>query len=145
MMLQRSGDDRLLKYLDHAQRDVGRVLGAGKLARQDREFIAAKPRHQVLLACGLAQANGDVDQHLVADAVAVKIVDPLECVEIEQEHRMRAMTARRRAHCGLQFLIEQAAVRQAGERILHRKFVRVLFRLDAARDFAALQQQKAPG
>jgi hypothetical protein len=97
MMHQRSGDDRLVKFLDHAQRDVGRVLGAREFARQDREFVAAKARHQVLFACRPAQAHGDVDQNFVADTVAVKIVDPLECVEIEQQHRMRTLTARRRA------------------------------------------------
>jgi hypothetical protein len=144
MMLQRSGGDRLVELLDHAQRDIGGVLGARNFARQDREFVAAKARHQVLLARGAAQAHGDVDQNLVADAVAVKIVDPLEGVEIEEEYRMRAMAVRRRAHRILEFLIEAAAVGQAGERVLHRQLARVLFRFDAARDFTALQQHKAP-
>ena len=144
-MLQRSGGDRLVELLDHAQRDIGRVLRTRQLARQDREFVTAEPRHQVLLACGPAQSHGDIDQHFVADAVAAQIVDALERVEIEEEDRMRTMTVRRYGQGIFQFLVEAAAVRQAGERVPHRKLMRAPFRLDAARDFAALQQEKVPG
>ena len=144
-MFQRSGGNRLIELLDHAQRDIGRVLGARQFACKDGEFVAAKSRHHVLLTRGPPQPHGDIDQHFIADAVAVQIVDALERVHVEQEDRMRAMTAWQRGKGILQLLIELAAVRQAGKRILHRQFMGALFRLDAARDFPPLQQQKMPG
>jgi hypothetical protein len=77
--------------------------------------------------------------------VAAQIVDALERVEIEEEDRIRTMTVRRCGQGTFQFLVEAAAVRQAGERVLHRKLMRAPLGLDAARDFAALQQEKVPG
>ena len=75
----------------------------------------------------------------------VQIVDALERVEIEEQDRMRAMTMRRRGQGIFQFLVEAAAVRQAGERVLHRKLMRAPFCFDAARDLTPLQQEKVPG
>jgi hypothetical protein len=63
--------------------------------------------------------------------VAVQIVDALERVEVEKQHRMGAVTAWRRRDGILQLAIEAAAVGQAGERILHRELVRALLGRDA--------------
>ena len=55
-------------------------------ALQDREFVAAEPRHQV----GLARAGGEplrrLLQQRVADRVAERVVHRLELVEVEYQH-----------------------------------------------------------
>src|ERR1700742_668116 len=87
-----------------------RIANSSPTKRATRSFVAR----------GAARPHGDVDQHFVADAVAVEIVDALERIEIEKQHRMRAVTVRRRRYGIFQLPIEAAAVRQPGERILAR-------------------------
>ena len=64
------------------------------------------------------QARGDLDQHLVAGRVAERVVDRAEAVQAEQQHRdARAQRPRERL---LEALLEEQAVRQAGERVVQR-------------------------
>ncbi len=56
---------------------------------EDREFVAPEARDQIAVADGPEQALGDEDQQLAARRVPMHVVDRLEPVEIEQEHRMR--------------------------------------------------------
>ena len=53
-------------------------------AQQHGEFLAAPARDAVVGPRGGAQAAGDLDQHAIAGAVAERIVDLLEVVEVEQ-------------------------------------------------------------
>jgi hypothetical protein len=70
-MLQPPRGDRLVDFLDYPERNAGGLFGAWQFACQNCEFVTAEARHQILLAGGTAQPYGDVDQHFVADAVAV--------------------------------------------------------------------------
>jgi hypothetical protein len=88
------GLDRCVEQLDHAKRDTGRRLGVCKVHGQDGEFVAAEARHHVAVAHRGAEPTRDRDQHFIADAVAVKIVDLLEAVQIEQEHAVRSAGTR---------------------------------------------------
>ena len=44
---------------------------------QDDELVTAEPGDHISVAAGRDEALGDLDQHRVADLVAVTIVDPL--------------------------------------------------------------------
>ena len=57
------------------------------------------------------------DQQLVADAVAVDVVDALEVVEIEHQHRDRVVRPRRPRQLGAQALVEVAVVVETGQRV----------------------------
>ena len=66
-----------------------------------------------------AQAAGDRLQQFVPDGVPERIVDPLELVDIDVEHRQ--LTAGRQAlQLMIEALAEQHAVRQIGQRVVMR-------------------------
>ena len=69
-----------------SSRDRFGVLGLVDL-EQDGELVAAEAAHQVAVAHGAAQPAGERLQHAVADGVAERVVDHLEAVEVEEEHR----------------------------------------------------------
>ena len=63
------------------------ILRARQPALDDRELIGVEAGDDIVLAQRRAQALGDAAQQLVADAVAERIVDRLEIVEVEHQHR----------------------------------------------------------
>ena len=62
------------------------VLLVGVVA-QDRELVAAEARDGVLGARRFAQALGRLREHHVAGLVAQRVVDELEAVEVDEQHR----------------------------------------------------------
>jgi hypothetical protein len=96
------------------------------VARQNREFVTAEPRNQITLAYGALQAQSDVDEHLIARPMAVHFVDALEIVEIQEEHRVCAVAARRRGEGSCQLLVETAAVWQPCQGVLKGKLARAM-------------------
>ena len=66
------------------------------------------------------QAARDLDEQIVAGVVAEAVVDALEPVEIEEQHRQRRGPPARAADRDVQAVEEQDAVRQAGQRIVDR-------------------------
>ena len=78
-------DDRLRERVDHAlgeggdgHRGVGDVTG-------DHELVAAEAGDDVAAADAGPQAFGDHTQQRVAHAVAERLVDDLEAVDVEQQ------------------------------------------------------------
>src|SRR3546814_17919608 len=59
------------------------------LRHHDDEFLAAVARHQVDVAHAPRYPLGQLDQHLAAALVAVAVVDALELVDVEHQHRYR--------------------------------------------------------
>ena len=84
--------------------------------QHDDEFVAAHARHGVAVAHAGDQALGHVLQHAVAGGVAERVVDFLEVVEVDEQHRhlrVQALAVRGRlAHA----VDQQQAVGQAGQR-----------------------------
>ena len=105
--------------LAHPPRQRGRVRRLVHLRHDDRELVAAQPRHRVRLARATAQPIGDQPQQLVADGVAERVVDALELVEIETEHG-QALAAFDALELVLQHVAQQHAVRKIGQRIVPR-------------------------
>ena len=66
---------------DRGHRRVARA------AAQDRELVAAQARDQVALAHGGPEPLRDLDQQAVAGLVPEAVVDDLEVVEVEEQHR----------------------------------------------------------
>jgi hypothetical protein len=56
-----------------------------KAHREHHELVAAKAREDVSATQGSLQPSTDLDQQVVADLVAVKVVDFLETVEIAEQ------------------------------------------------------------
>ena len=72
---------------DHSIGDrlQGRVVEAAR--GDDGELVAAETGHQIIAAQGTGEPLGDVADQLVAHGVAERVVDVLEVVEIDVEHR----------------------------------------------------------
>ncbi len=74
--------------------------------------------HGVRLADAGAQALGDRAQHLVADRMAQRVVDVLEPVAIEEQHREAPAIAARQRDRTREAIVQQQAVRQVSERVV---------------------------
>ena len=73
--------------LQHALGDGDGVLVVEQVLAQDHELVAAEPGERLVPAQRVADALGDRDQQLVALAVAEAVVDHLEAIEVEEQHR----------------------------------------------------------
>ena len=80
-------DDRLVDLLQDAPGQHVDVLGAAGAIEDHHEFVAAKARAQIRRAAGIAHALRGDDQHIVAGGMAERVVDLLEPVEVELDHR----------------------------------------------------------
>ena len=101
-----------------APRQQHRVLGARHAALDDREFVGVEPRQHIFLAQRRPQPLGDAAQQLVADAMAERIVDRLEIVEAEHQHRHLLGAAPRMQQDVVHLLAQQIAVRQPGQAVM---------------------------
>ena len=87
----------------------------------DHELVAAEAPERVDVAHDAVQARGDRPQQLVADAVAERVVDRLEVVEVD-EQRGHGRLAAARAHQHLLDAVEdQRAVGQPGQGVVGRQ------------------------
>ena len=123
LYLQR-GSHLLVNSLGHA-RGVG--LGAD-VVEQDGELITAEAGQRISRANAALEAARRRAQDLVTDLVAEAVIDRLEPIEIEVEHRepriaQRASGAVKQV---LQPVQEQRTVRKIGERIVERLVLKLL-------------------
>ena len=112
LALARSDVDRLG---DGEHEPVGDPLRVGRPGSgdDDGELVTAEPRRVVAAAQHLAHPSTDALQDLVAGVVAEAVVDPLEPVEVEEQHGDRAGSCDQL----IDQLGEAGAVRQPGQRI----------------------------
>src|SRR5262249_20007503 len=78
---ERRANDAENAFCDRLQRIAVRSAG-----HNDGEFIAAEPSDQVVVIDDLAQSLGDIDNELIADMVAERVVDVLEMIKINVKH-----------------------------------------------------------
>ena len=95
--------------------DVRAIL---HVRQQHGELVAAQARQSVAMAKHLAQPQRDLTQQLVAVGVPERVVDLLEAVEVDEQDRELVVAARGEGERALDPVLEQHAVRQAGERVV---------------------------
>ena len=108
---------------DRLQQALGqqhRVLRPRHPALHDREFVGVEARQRVLLAQRRAQPLGHRAQQLVARAVAERVVDGLEIVEAEHQHRDLLGAAAAMHQHVVHLLAQQIAVGQPGQAVMLR-------------------------
>jgi len=114
----RSASPRISNVVEGAQ-DLRRHLpqdGRGGLGvEQHRELLAAQARDDVAGAQGVLDARADGAQERVAGAMAEGVVELLEVVEVEHEHRLAPAAQPRGADRLAGARHEQAAVRERRE------------------------------
>ena len=96
----------------------GRVLLILAQAFQHHhEFIATQATHDILLAHVGDQALGHLDQQPVADIVALRVVQGLELIQVQDQQRAELAAAMAGAQGLAQPIHQQAPVGQPGERV----------------------------
>jgi hypothetical protein len=68
-----------------------------RFRHHDHKLIAAHPRHQIRRAQGGRGTVDDPSQRMVAGGVAVRVVDPLQVVDVDHQDGKRAALRRQRA------------------------------------------------
>ena len=77
---------RLAQGLDDLDRTRADVVRRHVAPEDHRELVAAKSRHQIVLACIRRETRSHQRQQLVAGVMTEGIVDVLEQIEIDAEH-----------------------------------------------------------
>jgi hypothetical protein len=77
---------RLRQAIRQAGSEPERVSRAAR-RHDDCEFLAAEPAHNVRGPHHVGEDLGDAHQHLVSNAVPVDVVQLLEVIDVEHEHR----------------------------------------------------------
>ena len=111
-----------------------RLLLVG-VRKHHAELVTAQPREQVTVTQRPAAEARDRAQHVVADRMPEHVVDRLEPVEVEEQHRERPAVAARTRELAPQRVIERAAVGDAGELVAASQTAELL-------EFARTRQQR---
>ena len=122
-----------------ASRATSLGLVAREVAEQEHELVAAVAREQPALALGAAQPPGHAAQQPVAGAVAERVVDELEVVEVHEQQRDRALAPPRARDRRPHARLELRAVRQPGQRVEEREPPQLLLGPHAVGDVLARQ------
>ncbi len=138
---------RQIRLGERDAQPIGQFLdleAAERAADQCGELVAAEPGDGVPAADGALQPAGGLHQELVADLVPGGVVDRLEAVQVEEEHRDPgagpALLAAG-AEGGPQPLGEQRPVGQVGERVVEGVVLQLGLEHDAFGDVPAVEQQ----
>ena len=97
--------------------DVGGVRGA---LDEYRELVPAEPCCRVARPQDAGEAGGDGDQEVVAHAVAHRVVDELEVVQVDEKDPNHTSATVAGTERPLDPIPEQHPVRQTGERVVER-------------------------
>ncbi len=117
---------------------------ARRVAEHQQELLAAPAREQVVALDGRTHELGQAADHLVAGGVAVRVVDALEVIDVDEDQRHREGLAVAQAHDAHQLVGQPLAIERARERIGARDLGEAA-RFQAQRFVQALQRVLAGG
>ncbi len=107
-------------HLQRGHDPVGDVedLPFGGVHDDQGELVATEPGDGVGAAADRPQPAGDLHQQLIADGVAEAVVDGLEPVEVEHEHRGHVTAELGVGHGLVDALGQEGAVGEVGQRVV---------------------------
>ena len=112
-VLRRVADRRLEGAGEEAPgQDLGPVRVRAR--HEDRELVAADPERAVAAADAALDDPGERRQELVADLVAIGVVDPLEVVEVEDDEGQLHPAALGEIELAVALHLERALVAEPG-------------------------------
>ena len=91
----------------------------------------------------LGEAAGNLLQQLVAGAVAEAVVDLLEAVEVDEQHREHLLGPRRAGERLVEPVAEERAVRKPGEAVVERLTRQLLLEPNPLGDVACVEHDAA--
>ena len=83
----RGRDDRVLQCVHDALRHHFRIAGHGHVIQQHHKFITTKARQVIARAQAALNPLGDLNQHLITDLVSKAVIDQLEAIQVDKQHR----------------------------------------------------------
>jgi hypothetical protein len=104
--------------LQHPLRHDRGIFRSLHFREQRDEFVAALPAHRVRTAYAIHQALGNRLQKLVADLMTQGVVDVLEAVQIEKQHRDFFVVPMRHGDRVADPLVQQHPIGQAGQKVV---------------------------
>jgi hypothetical protein len=102
--------------------------------KREDELLAAPATHRVVCAGLLQECRSDRDEDGVTRGVPVGVVDRLEVIEVEEQHRGLAPSPIRAGNFTLELADERAPVLEAGETVDHREALGFLDEEDETND-----------
>ena len=93
-------------------------VDADRFGKQDRELVSAGSVGDIGFAQRAAYERGGGGKHLVAAELAEPVVEPVEVVHVEHEQGQPPLVAVGTSHLPCQRVVEAAASRQTGDRVL---------------------------
>jgi hypothetical protein len=115
---------------------IGSAIVSSTFCQEHCEFVAAHARDRILFAQRSLQPRGDRLEQLVAGRMAQRVVDDFEAIEVEKHHRQRMLHPPRVRQRDREPVAEEAAIRQAGQRIVIGLILDLLFHPLALGDVA---------
>ncbi|EXI77361.1 MAG: hypothetical protein AW10_03851 [Candidatus Accumulibacter appositus] len=106
----------------------------GEVLEHDHELVAAEAGNRIAFTNAGRQSLADLFQQTVAHVVSEGIVERLEIVEIDEQQGPLSVSARARHQRQAQTVVQQAAVGQAGERVVKGQMADLFLRLLAHGD-----------
>jgi len=92
---------------------AARRLGGVQPRQEQGELLAAEAADQVVAVAYLRpQGVGDPAQHVVSDQVSIGVVDPLEVVDVDQQHRCRLAVSAGRGQLGRRLPFPRDSIEQ---------------------------------
>ena len=76
--------DRLAQRRNDFGGDAGRIIRTIHVGQDDDEFVTAKASDRVRFAYGGCQSPCYLNQQLVTNVVAERVVDDLEAIEVDE-------------------------------------------------------------
>ncbi len=125
--------NQLYRLADYPQQPAGDFLDFGVrrgMFKNHDKLIPAQPRHDLARTQGLAQSLRGFHQQGIAGFVAERIIDDLEAIEIDEQHRELQAAALCRHHGRVKQLVEQLAVGQPCQAVMRRQIFDPLFCLE---------------
>ena len=98
--------------------DGGRLIDVAEVLQQYRKLVTAEASDCVGGAQAFGHPVGRADQELVADVVTKCVVDVLETIQIDEQHRHRAAGASRALDGAIELLTKAGTVRQSGQGVV---------------------------
>ena len=109
---------------------------------QDGELIAAETTDRVTIATHGPESLGDLDEDLVAGAVADGVVDRLEVIDVEHHDRMALAAVQGAIERVLGPVLKQGRVGEVGEAVMERLVLQLPLQPLALGDVAAVDHDR---
>ncbi len=116
--IESADGEGLADYFEKSRRQFLRLANRGQSFGEVQELVASESTECVRHARRLAEAVGNGGQQLIADEVPVRVVDPLEVVQVKQENGTHPAVAHDSGVSVRESILEKEAIREAGQWIV---------------------------